>query len=215
MGQDPWRRLVSSREAVLASVRSAIQGAAVPQLSRSYDTDLDLDRSAVLDLFVERVGDYRADVWRVDRADLAHTIGSVLAGYGAGSVVVPADLDAGWLTTVTCLVLRDDPPLTPRQLDEIDAVITSSAVSIALTGTVILDAGPGQGRRVLSLIPDLHICVVDAATVVGAVPEAIPRLDPTRPMTWVSGPSATSDIELDRVEGVHGPRKLVVCLVTD
>lgn len=206
---------MSSRESVLASVRGAIKGAAVPQFHRTYDTRLTLERSAVLDLFAERVNDYRADVRVIARADLAGTIGSVLAGYGAGSVAAPADLDPEWLTTVTCPVLRDDPPLTSRRLDGIDAVVTSSAVSIALTGTIVLDGGPGQGRRVISLIPDLHICVVEASTVVGTVPEAVGRLDATRPMTWVSGPSATSDIELDRVEGVHGPRKLVVCLVAD
>lgn len=205
---------MSSRDAVLAAVREAILGAAVPEVHRSYEVALDLDPAALLELFVERVDDYRADVRRVTRAELAGTIGSVLAGHGATSVVVPADLDPTWLTTVTCPVLRDRPPLEHRALDQVSAVVTASAVSIALTGTIVLDAGPGQGRRAISLIPDLHVCVVDAASVVGTVPEAIPRLDPARPLTWISGPSATSDIELDRVEGVHGPRTLVVCVVT-
>jgi len=204
---------VSERETVLAAVRSAIVGATAPEVKRSYDSRLDLDHQAMIDLFVERVDDYRADVRVLGRNDLARTIGTVLAEHGASSVVVPPDLDAGWLTTVTCPVLRDDPPIGARELDAVSAVITSSAVAIALTGTIVLDAGVAQGRRVISLIPDLHICVVDEDRVVGTVPESLPRLDGTRPLTWISGPSATSDIELDRVEGVHGPRTLVVLVV--
>lgn len=205
---------MSSREAVLAAVRGAITGAVAPEVARTYDRELDLDRSALLDLFVERVDDYRAEVRVVRRAELASAVGSVLASRGARSVVVPADLDPQWLSTVTCRVVRDEPMLGARELDTISAVVTSSAVGIALTGTIVLDAGVGQGRRMVSLIPDLHVCVVDADDVVGAVPEALPRLDPIRPLTWISGPSATSDIELDRVEGVHGPRTLIVLLVT-
>jgi L-lactate dehydrogenase complex protein LldG len=204
---------VSDRESVLAAVRSAIVGATAPEVRRSYDSRLDLDHRAMIDLFVERVDDYRADVRVLGRNDLARTIGTVLAEHGASSVVVPPDLDAGWLTTVTCPVLRDDPPIGARELDAVSAVITSSAVAIALTGTIVLDAGVAQGRRVISLIPDLHICVVEEDRVVGTVPESLPRLDGTRPLTWISGPSATSDIELDRVEGVHGPRTLVVLVV--
>ncbi|HYP43780.1 MAG TPA: LUD domain-containing protein [Propionibacteriaceae bacterium] len=204
---------MTSRDTVLAAVRTAIAGATVPQVQRTYDLGLDLDERGLLELFVERVNDYRADVRVVDPAHLARSVGAVLAQYGASSVVVPADLDPAWLTTVTCPVIRDDPPLDPRRLDEISAVVTASAVGIALTGTIILDARQAQGRRVISLIPDLHVCVVNAASVVATVPEAMPRLDPTRPMTWISGPSATSDIELDRVEGVHGPRRLVVLVV--
>ena len=204
---------MSSREAVLGKVRQAISGAAAPEVARTYDRSLDLSRQALLDLFVERVDDYRADVRRVSRSELAHTVGAVLAQHGATRVVVPDDLDRQWLTTVTVPVLPDAPTVSARELDSVSAVVTASAVGIALTGTIVLDAGPGQGRRVISLIPDLHVCVVLADQVVGTVPEALPRLDATRPLTWISGPSATSDIELDRVEGVHGPRTLVVLLV--
>ncbi len=204
---------MSSRERLLASVREAVEGAVPPEVRRTYDRRLDLDCEALIQLFVERVADYRAEVRLIAESELAGTIGSVLAEYRAASVVVPADLDAGWLTTVTCAVVRDDPSLSHHELDEISAVVTASAVSVALTGTVVLDAAVGQGRRVISLIPDLHVCVVFASSIVGTVPEAVHRLDPRRPLTWISGPSATSDIELDRVEGVHGPRTLVVLVV--
>lgn len=205
---------MSSREQVLAAVRGAIRGAAAPPVPREYDRELDLDREALIDLFVERVDDYRAEVQVIDRADLGRTIGAQLAQRQTGSVVVPDDLDPGLLTTVTSRVVRDSEDLTANDLDRIDAVITGSAVSIALTGTIVLDAGRIQGRRAISLVPDLHVCIVEADSVVGTLPEAVARLDATRPLTWISGPSATSDIELDRVEGVHGPRTLVVLVVT-
>ena len=121
-------------------------------------------------------------------------------------------LDRTWLSAFDGEIVVDD-GLSAEQLDQIDAVVTGSSVGIADTGTIVLDHGPGQGRRALTLVPDRHVVVVRAAQVVPGVPDAVAALDPTRPLTWISGPSATSDIELDRVEGVHGPRTLQVVLV--
>ncbi|WP_091522595.1 LutC/YkgG family protein [Microlunatus soli] len=206
---------MSSREQVLAAVRGAIRDAAAPEVPRDYVRDLGLDRDGLIELFTERVDDYRAEVTAVQRSDLGRTIGAQLGRRQAGSVVVPDDLDPGLLTTVTCKVIKDAPDLAAGDLDGVDAVVTGSALGIAQTGTIVLDAGPIQGRRAISLVPDLHLCVVEADSIVGTVSEAVARLDATRPLTWISGPSATSDIELDRVEGVHGPRTLVVLIVTD
>jgi L-lactate dehydrogenase complex protein LldG len=137
----------------------------------------------------------------------------VLDARRASRVVVPAGVPDAWLGEAPVARVADEPPLSHQDLDRLDGVITGCAVAIAETGTIVLDAGPGQGRRALSLLPDLHVCVVLAGQVVGSVPEALARLVPTRPQTWISGPSATSDIELQRVEGVHGPRVLDVILV--
>jgi L-lactate dehydrogenase complex protein LldG len=214
VGTDSGSTAVTSREQILAAVRGAIADASPPAVPRDYNRELGLDRAQLIELFAERVDDYRADVRVIDRSQIGRVIGVVLADRGIRSVVVPDDLDPGWLTTVTCQVIRDSPSLTAEDLDRVQAVITGSAVGIALTGTIVLDAGRIQGRRAISLVPDTHICVVEAEDIVGTVPEAIARLDAARPLTWISGPSATSDIELDRVEGVHGPRNLIVLITT-
>jgi L-lactate dehydrogenase complex protein LldG len=127
--------------------------------------------------------------------------------------VVPPDLPAEWTAGVTAAVLRDDGALSTAQLDAVSTVVTACAVAIAETGTVVLDAGPGQGRRALTLLPDHHVVVVRADQIVAGVPDAMGRLRATSTQTWISGPSATSDIELSRVEGVHGPRNLDVVIV--
>ena len=157
--------------------------------------------------FAERVADYRATVTRCAAADLAATVARALGG--VGTVVLPPGLD---LEVPGAMV---DDGLSSAELDRAEAVVTASALGIAETGTVVLDHGPGQGRRAVTLLPDLHVCVVGEGSVVPDVPDAVPLLDPLRPQTWISGPSATSDIELDRVEGVHGPRRLHVVLVAD
>ncbi|AUY48122.1 LUD domain-containing protein [Streptomyces sp. CB01881] len=174
------------------------------------------DPAALLDLLHHNLADYRAEVHRCPSAGLPALVAALLAARGSRSVAVPADLPPAWLSAATAVEARpDDGTLTAARLDRTDSVLTGCALAIAETGTLVLDAGPAQGRRLLTLVPDHHICVVLApGQVVASVPLALPRLDPARPQTWISGPSATSDIELDRVEGVHGPRTLEVVLVT-
>jgi L-lactate dehydrogenase complex protein LldG len=191
-----------ARDEILGRVRAALADApSAPTVPRGYRSDGKAE--GLLDLFVERVADYRAVVVRCSAADVPDRIAVALDGARA---VVPPDLP--WEVPHGTV----DDGLSPLELDEIEAVVTAAAVGIAETGTVVLDHGVGQGRRALSLVPDLHVLVVTADQVVGGVPEAMTRLDPVRPQTWISGPSATSDIELNRVEGVHGPRRLVVVL---
>lgn len=166
-------------------------------------------------VLAERLADYRAAVHRCAEAEVAPVVARLLAARGARSVVVPDGLPEEWLAGVPEEVRRvpDEAGLTPHDLDAVDSVVTGCAVAIAETGTLVLDAGPGQGRRRVTLVPDHHVCVVRVPSqVAGSVPQALERLDPGRPLTWISGPSATSDIELSRVEGVHGPRTLEVVL---
>lgn len=164
-------------------------------------------------LFAERAAEYRATAVRVPASDAAAAVGRALARSGARSLVVPAGLPEELVPDGPWSPLTDVPPLTVGQLDAADAVLTTVAAAMAVTGTVALDHGPGQGRRALTLLPDQHICMVRADQIAPDVPEALHRLDPSRPLTLVSGPSATSDIELERVEGVHGPRTLDIIVV--
>jgi L-lactate dehydrogenase complex protein LldG len=208
-------RTDAARDAVLARVRAALAdrppAVAIP---RDYQQTLP-PRGAIAELFVERVSDYRATVHRTTAAGLTASIAAVLAARGAVRLVTPVGIPDAWLPGIQVERVGDDPPLTFRDLDQLDGAITGCAVAIAETGTIVLDGGSDQGRRALSLLPDLHVCVVLASQVVGSVPEALTRLSPTRPQTWISGPSATSDIELQRVEGVHGPRLLDVIFVEE
>jgi L-lactate dehydrogenase complex protein LldG len=159
---------------------------------------------------VERVEEYRATV--VLTGDPGAAVAAALAEQGARRVGVPAGLPPALRSPGVELV--DDDGLSPRELDALDGAVTTCAAACAETGTIALDGGPGQGRRALSLVPDLHVCVVRSEQIVETVPELVAALEPSaregRPITLVSGPSATSDIELNRVEGVHGPRRLVV-----
>jgi L-lactate dehydrogenase complex protein LldG len=202
-----------ARAVVLGRIRAALADRPIPaDIPRDYERALAAGTD-IAALFVERVSHYRATVHRASAADLPATIVAVLETHGARRIATPVGLPASWLWGVGLDRGVDDPPLSHEDLDGLDGVITGCAVGIAETGTIVLDAGPDQGRRALSLLPDLHVCVVRTDQVVGSVPEALARLDPTRPQTWISGPSATSDIELQRVEGVHGPRRLEVILV--
>lgn len=208
---------MSAREEVLRRVRTALSDGAgpvaVPRDYRLAGTQRP-DIAAMVALLEDRLLDYKATVTRCGPGGVGEAVGSLLAARGALSVVVPDGAPDDWLATLSGVeLLRDDPPLTAARLDDIDSVITGCAVAVAETGTIVLDGGAAQGRRILTLVPDYHLVVVRADQVVAAVPDAVARLDPRRALTWVSGPSATSDIELSRVEGVHGPRTLAVILV--
>jgi len=195
---------VTARDDILGRVRAALVDApeaptaALPR--RTPDPSVD-----VVALFCERVADYRAVVERCTPEQVDARIRAALPD--AARVVVPPDLDLDVAGAVP------DDGLSAADLDALDAVVTRARVGIAETGTIVLDHGPGQGRRAISLVPDRHVCVVEASQVVADVPDAVALLDASRPLTWISGPSATSDIELDRVEGVHGPRLLHVIVV--
>ena len=195
---------MSAREEILARVRAATAGAAsvpAPPPVRAGDP---ASGATLLDLFAERVADYRAVVERCTPDELAGRVAAAVEGRVA---VVPQGLGVEVPGAVV------DTGLTALELDEVDAVVTEATVGVAETGTIVLEHGAGQGRRALTLVPDLHVCVVRTDQVVPDVPDAVALLDPVRPQTWISGPSATSDIELDRVEGVHGPRSLHVIMV--
>jgi L-lactate dehydrogenase complex protein LldG len=195
---------VSSKDVILGRIRSAlgsgVEAAPVPRDYRRGEAKVDLD------LLVERLVDYKAVVHR--SSSIRSTIADILP---SGTVVVPPGLSPDWLPEGLEVVVDDG--LAASRIAAADGVVTAAAVAIVETGTIVLDGSADQGRRIISLLPDLHICVLRPAQVVASVPEAVARLDPTRPLTTISGPSATSDIELSRVEGVHGPRNLHVVLL--
>lgn len=174
----------------------------------------ELSGAALLDLLADRLTDYRALVRRATAATLAAEISAALAQRQVRRVVIPPQLG---LPLPDFADVTVDAGLSASELDLFDGVVTRAALAIAETGTIVLDGSPDQGRRAISLVPDYHLCVVDAGQVVHLVPEAVSRLAgaASRPLTWISGPSATSDIELERVEGVHGPRTLEVILIED
>jgi L-lactate dehydrogenase complex protein LldG len=200
----------SAKDDVLARVREALGPApAVPEIPRAYRAAGSLSTDGIVELFCETVAEYRATVHRIAAAELAATVRSIL-GTTARVGVPPGFEDLG-------IDVIEDDALTIAQLDTLDAVVTGSALAIADTGTIVLDSGPRSGRRALTLVPDRHVCIVEAQTIVPSVPDAVAALSAAaregRPITLVSGPSATSDIELDRVEGVHGPRVLDVIVI--
>ncbi|MFI6765191.1 lactate utilization protein C [Streptomyces sp. NPDC050355] len=220
---------MSSRDVVLGRVRRALAeaprgqragGPGDPPVVRDYHRVHGSRTPAQrVDLLAENLADYRAIVHRSDPGGLPALIHRLLAERGARTVLAPPGLEAAWLAASAdsgVTLVEDRATDTPRELDAVDSVVTGCAVAVAETGTLVLDAGPDQGRRRITLVPDHHLCVVRVPDqVVDSVPEALGRLAPERPQTWISGPSATSDIELDRVEGVHGPRTLEVILLTD
>ncbi|MCT2589267.1 LUD domain-containing protein [Streptomyces sp. N2-109] len=226
-GQALRKAPAGAREEILARVRRAL--ADVPAAEEPADVAVARDYAraggpapgspAVRELLVERLIDYDAAVRTVtaaDAASVAEAVARSAAARTAGPLVVPDGFPAEWLAALPPeRVLRDEPPLGVGALDRAGAVLTTAAAAVATTGTLVLDCGPGQGRRALTLVPDHHLCVVRAGQVVASVPEVLAGLEPARPLTFISGPSATSDIELDRIEGVHGPRTLEVLVLVE
>ena len=201
--------MTAARDEILARVRDALGPAPAPAttIPREYRATT----PDGLDAFLERLAHYDARAIQTTESDLDATVRTRLEQRDARNIIAPDGIPAGWLTTVNRLI--DTPPLDNDALDGADGVVTTCALAIAQTGTIVLDGGPGMGRRALTLLPDYHLCVVRSDQLVGSVPEALAKLDPTRPLTFISGPSATVDIEMVRVKGVHGPRTLDVILV--
>ncbi|MGZ4610779.1 LutC/YkgG family protein [Oryzihumus sp.] len=204
----------AARDEILARIRAALgDRPATVEVPRGYRrAGAEAPGSPpLLALLEDRLVDYRASVHRTTGAELGQTVRTVLAELlpAGGPVLVPPGLPADWLPEAT-----PDRGFEATELDRFAAVVTACAAAAAQTGTIVLDGSPDQGRRALTLVPDVHVCVVRGDQVVETVPELLSRLAATRPLTFVSGPSATSDIELQRVEGVHGPRTLAVVLVT-
>ena len=212
-----------ARTEILARVRTAHAGrpgepvAAETAIPRDYRHVLagEPDRAALVALATDRISHYKATVHHTDAGQLAASITAILHARSVHQMVAPADLPESWRTAgITWHIDHPHAPLSTAELDAVDGVLTGCAAAIAETGTIVLDAGPTQGRRVLTLLPDYHVRVLNDHQIVGSVPEAIERLSPARPLTFISGPSATSDIEFHRVEGVHGPRTLDVLIVS-
>ncbi len=212
---------LSARAEILQKIRianahapdTAIAQSAWSDLPRDYKRTSTLAHNAVLDLLADRLHDYDAQVLRSALADLPRNIAAMLSARSIQRLVVPAGLPPEWLPPG--FIFTPDDSLSSAELDRVDGVLTASTLAIAETGTVVLQNVPGQGRRALSLVPDYHLCLVQSADVVQTVPEAMARLQPTAtlPTTFVSGPSATADIEMTRIKGVHGPRFLDVILI--
>ena len=209
----------SSRDAILERIRTATaNGAGAEPVPRAYRAAGGLEPSARIDLLCERIRDYHADVQRVTATALQAAITNAFETQGAKRIGIPIGIPAQWRPAG--LELIEDRGLSPTELDQLDGVLTGCTLAIAETGTLVLAAGPTEGKRALTLVPDLHVCVVGEEQIVELVPEAMRVLADLvrrerRPLTFISGPSATSDIELSRVEGVHGPRTLVVLVVAE
>ena len=211
----------SARAEILRRIRAAKGGtsdaaateAAWSHVDREYRREAVLESAAVLELLEDRLRDYDAHVVRVRLGDVAETVAKMLAARGKRRMVVPVGIATEWLPSGFEFVV--DEGMTATALDEFDGVMTGSTVAIAETGTIVLQNVAGQGRRAVTLVPDYHLCLVNAADVVETVPEAMDRLHGTAELatTFFSGPSATADIEMTRIKGVHGPRHLDVIVI--
>jgi L-lactate dehydrogenase complex protein LldG len=207
-----------ARTEILRRIAEAVDPGRVPQsVERAYRLTGALGVDECVERFCSRVGEYRAHVHRVAEADIADVISSVCRAEDASNLVVPAGVPAAWRGSGIEFV--DDHELSPGDLDQIDGALTGCTAAVAETGTIMLSGGPLDGRRALSLVPDLHVCVVREGQIAELLPEALTMIAAQglerQPITLISGPSATSDIELSRVEGVHGPRRLVVLVAKE
>ncbi|OUZ07673.1 lactate utilization protein C [Aeromicrobium sp. PE09-221] len=206
---------MNAREEILGRVRLALADRpGSPEIDWEYGRPVSTGGLGLVERFAERVADYHAEVEMLDREDIGPAIAAALGD--ARHVVGDRTLRESWPSGAE-LEWLDASDLTSAELDQVDAVVTTATIGIANTGTIVLDHGRGQGRRAASLVPDVHVCLISADQIVSDVPEAVARIielgAQTHPLTWISGPSATSDIELSRVEGVHGPRTLRVIVV--
>ena len=223
----------AAREEILARIRGALgpNRPVVEPLHEPREDEVDTDRSRLVERFAERVADYRATVVAVAAADVPVAVADACARAGVQRLGVPDGLDDDLLPDgvrvggdpnaagITGVAARPGTRADALAFTELDALVAQAPLAIAETGTIIFDGGPGQGPRAASLLPDVLIAIVPESVIVGGVAEATTRMgaivrNTARPLTLVSGPSATSDIELDRVEGVHGPRTLEVVIVT-
>ncbi len=211
---------MSARGAILASVRAALRGAPTPEPSApAYRRQGERDAPTAVACFLDRLHDYNVHVTRLaSEADIAAAAAARLAANGAAAYVTPDDLPMAWRPdSISAVVDPSDAPLSHQTLNATPSALTACALAIAETGTIVLDGDRSQGRRALTLLVDHHICVVFAHQLVDSVPDAITALGEAarmgRPITFFSGPSATADIEFERVVGVHGPRRLDVLFV--
>ncbi len=208
--------MTTAKEEILNRISAAQKQAGLPdhvEIPREYQKEGTLNEDELREMLVDRLEDYKADVHVTDESGLNSTLVGILKERGCSNVVYAPGMDAGLLAGFEGTITPDDNAKDPRELDAVDAVVTESHVTSAQTGTIVLESNETCGRRALTLVPDRHVCIVRKDQIVYGVPEMVSRINPERPATWISGPSATSDIELSRVEGVHGPRDLIVVIV--
>ncbi|MDK6812621.1 MULTISPECIES: LutC/YkgG family protein [Corynebacterium] len=208
--------MTTAKEEILNRISAAQKQAGLPDhvdIPREYQKEGTLNEDELREMLVDRLEDYKADVHVTDESGLNSTLVGILKERGCSNVVYAPGMDAGLLDGFEGTITPDDNAKDPRELDAVDAVVTESHVTSAQTGTIVLESNETCGRRALTLVPDRHVCIVRKEQIVYGIPEVVSRMNPERPATWISGPSATSDIELSRVEGVHGPRDLIVVIV--
>lgn len=205
---------MSAKQDILNRIRSAQKQAGLADhvdVPREYQREGTLNDDELREMLVDRLEDYKAEVHVTEESDLKKTLDTIVNDRNCADIRYAPGMNADLFDGLPAR--PDDEDADPRELDDADAVVTESFVSSAQTGTIVLQSDSRCGRRALTLVPDRHICIVRRDEIVYGIPEVISRMDPDKPATWISGPSATSDIELSRVEGVHGPRDLIVIIV--